>query len=437
MTSQAHSAAPEHWLDRATLLGLLGFVSALQFSIAAAQVLLTVTLISWGASLIVHRERPEVPRWFLPLAVYAGLTVLSTAFSRDPIESFGAAKQLVLYLVIPLVLRTARGKRAALVMQTILTVGAVSAIIGVAEYGIFGFDNLNHRPRGTLGHYMTYSGLLMMVMCSAAARLLFQRRDWVWPALIMPALIVAVVLTFSRNAWVGGCVGIGVLLILKDFRLLALAPVAAALFFALAPGAIVTRFYSTFDLRDPAVRDRVAMYQAGIEIVEDHPLLGTGPNMVQKVYPDYRRATAVEATPPHLHNVPLQIAAERGVPALVCWLWFLVAITTGLLQKLRTNQPRYLAAAGVGAIASMTAAGFFEYNFGDSEFLMLLLVLLTLPWAASRATSHVAAGEAARPSPGTPGAPGESGPEGGMAGCLSATQTEGGGPPDTPSPITR
>jgi putative inorganic carbon (hco3(-)) transporter len=262
----------------------------------------------------------------------------------------------------------------------------------VAEYGIFGFDNLNHRPRGTLGHYMTYSGLLMMVMCSAAARLLFERRDRIWPALIMPALIVAVVLTFSRNAWVGGCVGIGVLLILKDFRLLALAPVAAGLFFALAPGPIVTRFYSTFDLRDPAVRDRVAMYQAGFEIVKDHPLLGTGPNMVQKVYPSYRRSTAVEPTPPHLHNVPLQIAAERGIPALVTWIWFLVMITMGLLEKLRTDRPRYLTAAALGVIASMVAAGFFEYNFGDSEFLMLLLVLLTLPWAAARAAAPPATG---------------------------------------------
>ena len=33
-------------------------------------------------------------------------------------------------------------------------------------------------------------------------------------------------------------------------------------------------------------------------------------------------------------------------------------------------------------MASMLTAGMFEYNFGDSEFLMLLLVLLTLPAAA-------------------------------------------------------
>jgi O-antigen ligase len=384
MTSEQRTALADHWLDRATLLGLLAFVSLLQFSIAAAEIIFALTALAWAGSLIVHRERPDAPPWFWPLLVYAALTLLSTAFSIDPRTSLGAAKQLSLYLVVPIVFRAARGRHAGTMMQVILTVGAISAILGVAEYGIFGFDNLQNRPRGTLGHYMTYSGLLMLVMCSAAARLLFERRDRVWTALIMPALIVAVVLTFSRNAWVGGCVGIGVLLILKDFRLLALVPVAAGLFFALAPTPIVTRFYSTFDLRDPAVRDRVAMFQAGVEIVKDHPVLGTGPNMVQEVYPAYRRSTAVEPTPPHLHDVPLQIAAERGVPALVVWLWFLVTATLGLLQKLRLDRPRYLAAAGVGAMAAMLAAGFFEYNFGDSEFLLLLLVLLTLPWAATQ-----------------------------------------------------
>ena len=36
-------------------------------------------------------------------------------------------------------------------------------------------------------------------------------------------------------------------------------------------------------------------------------------------------------------------------------------------------------------IGAMLAAGLFEYNFGDSEFLMLFLVLVTLPYAAERA----------------------------------------------------
>ena len=41
-------------------------------------------------------------------------------------------------------------------------------------------------------------------------------------------------------------------------------------------------------------------------------------------------------------------------------------------------------AAALGAMAAMLAAGLTEYNFGDSEFLMLLLVMITLPFAANR-----------------------------------------------------
>jgi hypothetical protein len=43
-----------------------------------------------------------------------------------------------------------------------------------------------------------------------------------------------------------------------------------------------------------------------------------------------------------------------------------------------------LAAAALAAMAAMLGAGMFEYNFGDSEFLMLLLILITLPFAAAR-----------------------------------------------------
>jgi len=88
---------------------------------------------------------------------------------------------------------------------------------------------------------------------------------------------------------------------------------------------------------------------------------------------------------PHLHNVPLQIAAERGLPAFGVWLWFVTALGVSLFRLFRQNaDDRLLAAAGLAAVVAMLAAGFFEYNFGDSEFLMLFLVLVTLPFAANR-----------------------------------------------------
>jgi O-antigen ligase len=106
--------------------------------------------------------------------------------------------------------------------------------------------------------------------------------------------------------------------------------------------------------------------------------------MIPRVYDTYRPDYAINAVNPHLHNVPLQIAAERGLPALAIWIWFVIALAVRLFRLFRTNGDRVLAATGLAALAAMLAAGLFEYNFGDSEFLMLFLVLVTLPFAGSK-----------------------------------------------------
>ena len=58
------------------------------------------------------------------------------------------------------------------------------------------------------------------------------------------------------------------------------------------------------------------MMKSGLRIIKDDPLTGVGPDMIIQVYPHYRDKSAVNQLNPHLHNVPLQIAAERGLPAL-------------------------------------------------------------------------------------------------------------------------
>ena len=107
--------------------------------------------------------------------------------------------------------------------------------------------------------------------------------------------------------------------------------------------------------------------------------------MVQRLYAQYRDPTAVEKVNPHLHNVPMQIAAERGLPALAAWLC-VVGIAAVDVWHGCSGAAAIPAcpATALAAIAGMLAAGLFEYNFGDSEFLMLFLVLVTLPFAAER-----------------------------------------------------
>jgi O-antigen ligase len=387
-------ALPSAPLERAACLALLAFAAALQLSIAAADILLTIAAILWVGLLVRNRERIEVPPMFWPLAAYAGATLVAAFFSVDPRTSLIDSKQLVLLIIVPLTYRLFRGPRALLAVDVIITIGALSATWGIIQYLILNFDHLGRRPAGALGHYMTYSGLLMLVACAAVSRVMFAKHHRAWAALVLPALVLALLFTFTRSAWVGACVGIGLLFLLRDFRLLGLLPVALAGFLAFAPAELTARLYSTFSLTDPSNVDRVAMMKSGLRIIKDDPLTGVGPNMIIEVYPHYRDKTAVNQLNPHLHNVPLQIAAERGLPALLVWIWFIATLVRDFLRRRKSDSPS-LPNAGLAVIGAMLAAGLFEYNFGDSEFLMLFLVLVTLPYAAEAATGVPAASASA------------------------------------------
>jgi O-antigen ligase len=388
--AEAMSALPAAPLERAACLALLAFAAALQVSIAAADILLTLATVLWLGVIIRNRERVAVPPMFWPLAAYAAATLVASIFSVDPHVSLVDSKQLVLLVIVPLVYRLLPGRRSLAAVDVIVTVGAMSATWGIIQYLILNYDHLGRRPQGVLGHYMTYSGLLMLVTCAAVSRVMFAKHHRMWAALVLPALVLALGVTFTRSAWVGACAGVGLLFLLRDFRLLALLPVAAALFLAVGPPSLTARLYSTFSLSDPSNIDRVAMWRSGVRIIKDDPLTGVGPNMVIQVYPHYRDKTAVNQLNPHLHNVPLQIAAERGLPALAVWVWFIVTLIRDFLRR-RNSELRSLSNAGLAAIAAMLAAGLFEYNFGDSEFLMLFLVLVTLPYAAERVPEEAVA----------------------------------------------
>ena len=375
-------------LEAGALIALFGLTAFTQVSIAISQSLLALAFVGWLGRLIVRHERPDAPRFFWPLLAYAGATLLSAAFSRSPAISFLDSKQLVLFLVVPLVYRLASGARGSAILTVIVSVGAASAALGIFQYGLLHYDQLIQRPQGTLGHYMTYSGLLMLVIAVALSRILFGPGQRLWSALVMPALLMAIALTSTRNAWVGACAAGALLLTLKDFRLLAAIPIVAALVFAAAPAQITHRFNSMFDASDPTRRDRAAMLREGRQMVRAHPLVGVGPDMVKVVYAEYRDPEAVERVNPHLHNVPVQIAAERGLPAVALWAWFIGLLGFDLWRQFRTGEHRVLAAAALAAVVSMLSAGLFEYNFGDSEFLMMFLIIVTLPFAAARRAVH-------------------------------------------------
>ncbi len=377
---------PVATLERVGFVLVAACLGVIQLSIFAGQsVLFSAAALVWLVVIWRDRRWPATPSFFVPLAIYGGLTLVSAALSIDHLASFIDSRQLVLWLMVPIVARLARGGRATTTIDVVIAIGSAGALIGIVQYAALGYDHLNARPRGLLSHYMTYSGVLMLVTCAAIARLLFHPREWIWPAVAVPALLVALAVTFSRSAWVGTFLAVSCLLFLRNWRLVLVAPVVVVLAFLVAPPDLKARARSMFDPQDASRRDRAAMLEVGAAIVRDHPVFGVGPEMVERVYPRYRPPSAVNPTNPHLHNVPVQIAAERGLLALGVWLWFVAVAIRELLHQVRHGPAPAVAGAGLAAVVGMLGAGLLEYNFGDSEFLMLFLGLITLPFAAAAA----------------------------------------------------
>jgi O-antigen ligase len=389
-------------LARIGWIAVTGCLGLVQLNIIAAEACFDIAAILWVVLAVSDRRRPEVPAFFMPLLALAAWTLVSAALSSDPADSLLRSRQLLLYLVVPIALRFARGPRARTTIDVVIAIGAIGAVIGIVQYAVLGYDDLHARPHGLLGHYMTYSGVLMLVICMAVARLLYAEREWVWPAVAVPALLVALAVTLSRNAWVGAILGVVVLLGVRRPRLLVAVPVVLAV--ALLASPVRSRARSMFDPNNPTNRDRLSMIRSGEAMIEDHWFAGVGPNMVPVEYlAHYKRADAVDpvdqpgSTRAHLHNVPVQLAAERGLPALAAWLWFVVVAIRDLYRRTRRGMAPALAAGALAVMVAMLTAGLFEHNFGDSEFLILLLGLITLPFAATaNAPAEDTAGIAAR-----------------------------------------
>ena len=425
-------------------LGLLGATVASCFvSIFASQTLLALGAIVFLVRLWLGQAR--LPR--LPLdgavVVFSVWTLLSASFSPDPSASFGEAKKLVLFLALYLAAGClARRDHRERFLELALLGSLALALGALLQYWLLGYDDLGNRPRGLLGHYMTASGLCMGGMLLAGARLIFgprtptrptpadlwaagglaaaiglltflqrtgvfateaerlfvaalaalaaymalSRGAWPGPAtgralalLAFPLTLAALVASQTRNAWVGSLAGLAVLAVLWTPRSLWLLAAAVGALLLARPPAIVNRLTIT----DASSRDRYYMWQAGFDMIRDKPVFGQGPGMILGVYPRFRWPEAPNPRAPHLHDNALQIAAERGVPCLVFWLWWIAVLMADAYREARPGVAarEWGPAAALAVLTAVMVAGLFEYNLGDSEILMFVLLIAALPYA--------------------------------------------------------
>jgi O-antigen ligase len=251
------------------------------------------------------------------------------------------------------------------------------------------------RLRST-GHYMTFAGLLGLAWPPAAvAAIATPGRGRVLYALVAIALAAALLLGFTRSAWIGSVVAATAILARVRPRVAFAVPLAAVLALAVLPHAYRERALSSFDPHHPFNAERLRMWDAGVEIWRDNPWLGVGPVDLRTEIE--RRGGGSRYG--HLHDNWIHIAATRGGLGLLAFGWLMLAFGRIAWRAARATGPPELVALATGIWGSFWAfqvMGVFEWNFGDVEVTIALCFLLGSGLAAATSRSADAAAIAAR-----------------------------------------
>lgn len=318
-----------------TLVLLKGGEGVFQLSIL--HIIATLMLMGWLSYQFKNREiRLHSFRGLLALAGFALMLVLSTLGSVYLYGSFFGVLEWFSYLVIFMVIyHLRRPFFESLTFYFIVAIGLGEAIYGLIQYYALGIS----RIAGTLTIANYFADLMILCIIVVVARAFFSESRLAWKIFGVVFVLLlgwAVYLSGSRGGLLTLATVFVLMIGLKNIRL----AVAIALFVAIIIILVPNRLTERFREADIYSFTRVQIWQQGLHIIGNQPILGVG----AANYPAYTKrynfpveaAVGRYAKSAHIaHNQYIQIAADFGLPALVLWLWFLIA----LLRQVQQTRP--------------------------------------------------------------------------------------------------
>lgn len=425
------------WLERSTFIFLCALILILPFSKAGVAVFSIASIIlflvsrTWAAVL----RRPVLSDILAPLPVtipvgiYVLVGLLSIFLSCDTGLSLKGfigklLETALLFFVVKGTLVTRR--RIFRFLACFLASAAVLCLDGLWQF-FSGRDIFRHKDmvEGRIGASMNHPNdlgayliivLPLMLLAAFWIWRLWRERKGLQPGMAFSASLacsavafVVLAMTYSRSAWAGLLVGVGLWAVIRrSWKILAF--FVFVVIFVLTPMAVSKRALPQSDiplLRQEAAQegicgrfldvlsrglnssDRVHYWEAAVRIIKDHPLTGTGLNTYARVVREY-----APRHPFYAHNSYLQVAAELGLTGLGVVVWMLLAPLVFALRSLkRMSEPLWVGilsavAAGYFALLAESALDTTFYSVQLSMLIWALMALLVaIPMASDRERS--------------------------------------------------
>jgi O-antigen ligase len=141
-----------------------------------------------------------------------------------------------------------------------------------------------------------------------------------------------------------------------------------------------------YDTKDGSITWRQTVYREGLQLLISRPrhlIVGIGMDSIKSHWREWGMFDHGRLPRGHMHSTPLQLALERGLPALFVWLALLAVYARMLWLLARSGRvadwvERGIVFGALGGLAGFFASGMVHYNMGDSEVIMIFYFLMGL-----------------------------------------------------------
>jgi hypothetical protein len=260
------------------------------------------------------------------------------------------------------------------------------------QLGVTGWSRgRDWRATGFYNHWVTYAEVLQLIASLALGIFLALRQKNSLTGLLLIAAVVGLVfalgMTVTRASWIGFTVSAVSMLLLTSSRRAILIAGACAIPLVLAGVFLLQqkRSISFIDRKDQSTSWREMAWREGFQLLVSKPrhlLVGVGIDSIKGHWREWGLFANGRQPIGHMHSNLLQIALERGVPALVIWL-ILLALYVRMLWRISRrdsidNFARGLAVGALGGTLGFFTSGLVHYNWGDSEVVMIFYFIMGL-----------------------------------------------------------
>ncbi len=263
------------------------------------------------------------------------------------------------------------------------------------QLGITGWSKgRDWRATGLFGHWVTYAEVLQL-LASLTLGLFVVASGWrkIGSVSLLIALVLMVTglgLTITRASWIGFAVSALVILVLSVSRRTLIAAGVIAIPLILAGVFVLQqkRSIGFFDSEDQSTSWRQTVWTEGLALLVRSPrhlIVGVGIDSIKGHWREWGLFDQGRIPVGHMHSNLLQIAVERGLPALIVWL-ILIGIYGRMLLTMAKRRDdgekhsfnRGLALGALGGLIGFFVSGIVHYNWGDSEVVTVLYFIMGL-----------------------------------------------------------